>query len=292
MVSSPQKGEDFMRKLRFLFPVLGLLLVLATVSALCPRSAAASFTAYYARLFARQRNVGPIVEVADRPYPALLNTAKAVLVVRAEDDLSVEAGTGYSRGDKYNERDLRRYWKPRTPRRVKVLQVVTGKNTEIGDSVWVLDTCVLTEEGLLARQVESWPMVKGCVYLLFLDGDPAAVPEDAGARPICWNNGWFDLTHLSLNDPTYLRILAAALADQDLLSEPCRQELGGLTSALAEMDTRLNNRESRFPPEGADMEWTERTLSTPWTERGYALPFRYALAEGNVYFDFLPAQAG
>lgn len=279
-----------MRKLRFLLPLPGLVLVLAVVLTLCPRPAAASFQELYARRYARQRDVSPNVDVMNYDYPLLREKARAILVVRAEDDMTVEAGAGYSRGNKYNERDVRRYWKPRTPRRVKVLQVVKGKNTEVGDSVWVLDTCVLTEEGLLARQV-SWPMMKGCVYLLFLDGDPAAAPEDAGARPILWNNGWFDLTHLSLNDPRFLRILAAALADRGLLAKPCRQKLGDLTSALAEMDTWWNGWESWLPPEGADAVWKDLALSTPWTEKGYALPFRYALAEGNAYFDFLPAQA-
>ncbi len=139
---------------------------------------------------------------------------------------------------------------------MKVLQVIKGKNTEVGDSVWVLDTCVLTEEGLLARQV-SWPMMKGCVYLLFLDGDPAAAPEDAGARPILWNNGWFDLTHLSLNDPFYLPVLTAALADNDLLSQ----------------------RRAAAPGEGADAQGKDLILSTPWTEKGYALSLRSALVE-------------
>ncbi len=57
------------------------------------------------------------------------------------------------------------------------------------------------------------------------------------------------------------------------------------------MDTWWNGRESWLPPEGADAVWKDLALSTPWTEKGYALPFRYALAEGNAYFDFLPAQA-
>ncbi len=104
-----------MRKLRFLLPLPGLVLVLAVVLTLCPRPAAASFEELYARRYARQRDVSPNVDVMNYDYPLLREKARAILVVRAEDDMTVEAGAGYSRGNKYNERDVRRYWKPRTP---------------------------------------------------------------------------------------------------------------------------------------------------------------------------------
>ena len=245
-----------MRKLRFLLPLPGLVLVLAVVLTLCPRPAAASFEELYARRYPKQMYVGPDLDLAVYDYPRLLEQAGEVLVVTPETELA-PGGTGFSLDRDYTGTNLRlkyRFWDARTWRRVKVLRVIKGAGTEPGDTVGVWDRCVLTEdEHLLARQAGSWPMMKGCVYLLFLD-KPAASND---ARSIAWNNGWFDLTHLSLNDPFYLPVLTAALADNDLLSQ----------------------RRAAAPGEGADAQGKDLILTTPWTEKGYALSLRRALVE-------------
>ena len=223
-----------------LLPVLGLALVLAALWAYrYYAQAPKTLKEYYSRRYPQQW----YTEDLDRiryDYPTLLSAAKTVLIVTPEGDLSPGAGKGYSQDQNYAGTNLRvkyRAWDPRTYRRVKVLRVIKG-NTQPGDTVGVWENCAVTEEEhLLIRYTESdWPMVKGCVYLLFLNGEVS--PDDIrDVRTICGGNGWFDLTHLGLNEPQYLDVLYAALRDL------------GMSSAKG-------------------------PILTPWTDRRFPLPGR------------------
>ena len=234
-----------MRKLRFLLPVLMLGLCLWIIPALCPKPPAESLEEYYGRLYPRQICVGPDLDAVVYDYARLKEEAKAILVVTPEETLTGAAGSGYSQDKSYagtNPRLKYNFYNVKSIRRVKVLRVLKGE-AEPGDSVWVLERCALVDwDRLLVRQYESWPMVKGCVYLLFLDGKPLSDPAEGviTAKTIGWDNGWFDLTHLSLNNSRFLNVLTAALTGNGLLTEDCREK---------------------------------DTLSTPWTEKGYELPF-------------------
>ena len=204
---------------RVLLPILALALVLSALGlyryyAQKPKT----LVEYYARLYPQNR----YAEYNERiryDYPMLQAKAKTVLIVTPEGDLTPGAGKGYSRRSDYAGTDLRvKYlvWDPRTYRRVKVLRVLKG-DAEPGGVVGVWEYCALTEEEhLLLRYTESdWPMVKGCVYLLFLN-DEVSLDDSRDVRTVCGANGWFDLTHLSLNDPEFLHVLYAALRDMDL----------------------------------------------------------------------------
>ena len=205
--------------LRVLLPILGLALVLSAL-VLCRYygQIPSTLKEYYSRLYPEQW----YAEDLDRmqyDYPTLMSKARTVLIVTPEGELSPGAGKGYSQDKNYAGTNLRvkyRAWDPRTYRRVKVLRVIKG-DAEPGDVVGVWEYCALTEdEHLLIRYTASdWPMVKGCVYLLFLDKEVS--PDDTrDVRTIIGANGWFDLTHLGLNDPQYLHVLYAALRDMGL----------------------------------------------------------------------------
>ena len=207
------------RLLRMLLPILGLGLVLsALVLYRYYAQAPKTLKEYYSRLYPRQW----YTEDLDRiryDYPRLLAAAETVLIVTPEEDYGPGAGKGYSQDQNYAGTNLRvkyRAWDPRTYRKVKVLRVVKG-DAQPGDVVGVWEYCAVTkEEHLLIRYTESdWPMVKGCVYLLFLDKE-VSTDDTRDVRTICGANGWFDLTHLGLNEPQYLDVLYAALRDMGL----------------------------------------------------------------------------
>lgn len=204
------------RFLRVLIPVLGLALVLsALVLYRYYAQAPKTLKEYYDRLYPQNRYAADIDRIR-YDYPRLLSAAGTVLIVTPEGDLTPGAGKGYSQDLNYAGTDLRvkyRAWDPRTYRRVKVLQVIKG-DVQPGDTVGVWEYCAVTEdEHLLLRYTDTdWPMIKGCVYLLFLDGE-ASRDDTRDVRTICGANGWFDLTHLSLNEPQFLDILYAALRD-------------------------------------------------------------------------------
>ena len=230
-------------KKRILFACLALVLALGTVRALCPRPPAESMKEYCARLYPQLVFAGDsILEHMVYDYPMLRDKAAAVLVVTPEEALAEAAGSGYSVRESYTGTDPRykyHFYNVKSLRQVKVLKVLKGR-AEPGDAVWVQERCAVVED-MLVRTYESWPMVKGCVYLLFLDREPGTSAEGSvPAMTVSRANGWFDLTHLSLNDPGYLHVLTAALEAGGLLTQD-RREAG------------------------------ERILSTAWTERGYAL---------------------
>lgn len=211
--------RKYTRFLRALLPILGLAMVLSALGLYryygqIPKT----MKEYYLRLYPRQRYAEDIDRIR-YDYPMLQAKARTVLIVTPEGDLTPGAGKGYSRRSDYAGTDLRvkyRAWDPRTYRLVKVLRVLKG-DAEPGDVVGVWEYCALTEEEhLLLRYTESdWPMVKGCVYLLFLN-DEVSREDTRDVRTLCGANGWFDLTHLSLNDPEFLDVLYAALRDMDL----------------------------------------------------------------------------
>ena len=210
------------RFLRIFLPILGLALVLSALGLYryygqVPKT----LKEYYSRLYPNQRYAEDIDRIR-YDYPHLLEAAKTVLIVIPEGDLTPGAGEGYSQDQNYDGTDLRvkyQAWDPRSYRRVKVLQVIKG-DARPGDVVGVWEYCAVTEEEhLLLRYTESdWPMVKGCVYLLFLNGE-VSLDDTRDVRTICGANGWFDLTHLGLNDPQYLPVLYAALRDMGLNAE-------------------------------------------------------------------------
>ena len=263
---------------RLLFAGLALALALGAAILLHSRTRPApqSLDEYYDRLYPRGwREVGTARELPVYDYPALLETAEAVLVVSPEEELR-PSGYGYTKRRDYAGTDVEDkyvFWNIMTLRRVKVLQVVKGENAAAGDSVWVAEPCTLLDwERILICQPGCRPMVKGCAYLLFLDHDPAPSPGGAGpVMTVSRSNGWFDLTHLSLNDPEYLPVLTAALADKGLLAE------GGSPGDL-------------LPAPAAQDGPEDRVLSTPWTEEGYALRLRHALRDGRL--SDAAAQAG
>ena len=209
------------RLLRVLVPILGLALVLSALGLYRHYTQAPkSLKEYYSRLYPWNRYAEDVDRI-QYDYPRLMSAAKTVLIVTPEGDLEPGAGKGYSQNTNYAGTDLRakyRAWDPRTYRRVKVLRVIKG-DAEPGDTVGVWEWCAVTEEEhMLLRYTEGdWPMVKGCVYLLFLNGE-VSQDDTRDVRTICGSNGWFDLTHLSLNDRTYLHVLSAALRDLGMAS--------------------------------------------------------------------------
>ena len=228
------------RLLRLLAPVLGLALVFTALGLYreYTRPLPESLEEYYLRLYPNQLYVGPDLDHVTYDYPQLLERAKAVLVVTPEEDLP-QTGTGYSEDKSYGGTDPRlkyHFYMPRTWRRVKVLRVLKGQE-EPGDRIGLYERCVLVggTDRLLVREYEAWPMVKGCAYLVFLDRDPAEGDISLLAMPVGYGNGWFDLTHLSLNDARYMAVLRNALQDLGLLD-----------------------------PEAAG-------IAAPWTDRRYAL---------------------
>lgn len=234
-----------MGKLRVVLPLLELALTLWLVPALCPWPPAESMEEYYTRLYPQHLCVGPVVDQVVYDYPRLKEEARAILVVTPEEPLTGAAGSGYSVNEHYagtNPRVKYHFYNVKSIRRVKVLRVLKG-DAEPGSSVWVLERCALVDgDRLLVRQTDSWPMVKGCVYLLFLDGRPLSDAADGAvtAKSIGWSNGWFDLTHLRLNNSQFLNVLTPALTGSGLLTEDCLEK---------------------------------NALATPWTEADYALPF-------------------
>ena len=211
--------RKYTRFLRALLPILGLAMVLSALGLYryygqIPKT----MKEYYLRLYPRQR----YAEDIDRhlyDYPILMSSARTVLIVTPEGELAPGSGKGYSVNKNYDGTNLRvkyRAWDPRAYRRVKVLQVIKG-DAEPGDVVGVWEYCAVTEEEhLLLRYTESdWPMVKGCVYLLFLNGE-VSLDDTREVRTIRGANGWFDLTHLGLNDPPFQHVLYAALRDMGL----------------------------------------------------------------------------
>lgn len=231
------------RLLRVLTPILGLALVFAALGLYreYSRPLLETLEEYYRRLYPNQLYAGPDLDKVIYDYPQLLETAKAVLIVTTEEDLT-QTGTGFTEDKSYAGTDPRlkyNFYRPRTWRWVKVLQVVKGKE-EPGDRIGLYERCVLVGgmDRLLVREYESWPMVKGCVYLVFLDRDPAEGDVSFLAMPVGYGNGWFDLTHLGLNDPLYLHVLYAALRD-----------LG-----LADRDSVITH-----------------SVTTPWTDRRFPL---------------------
>ncbi len=210
------------RLLRVLLPILVLVLVLSALVLYryYTRPLPETMKEYYLSLYPQTW----YAEDLDRiryDYPRLLAAAETVLIVTPEGDLTPGAGKGYSQKTDYAGTNLRvkyRAWDPRTYRRVKVLRVIKG-DAEPGDVVGVWEYCAVTEEEhVLLRYTESdWPMVKGCVYLLFLNGE-VSLDDTRDVRTIIGANGWFDLTHLGLNDPQYLDVLYAALRDMGLSS--------------------------------------------------------------------------
>ena len=211
--------------LRVLLPILGLALVFSAL-AICRYCGQeryygqipSTLKEYYSRLYPEQRYAQDVDRI-QYDYPTLMSKARTVLIVTPEEDISPGAGKGYSQDKNYAGTNLRvkyRAWDPRTYRRVKVLRVIKG-DAQPGDVVGVWEYCAVTEEEhLLLRYTEGdWPMVKGCVYLLFLDSE-VSTDDTRDVRTICGANGWFDLTHLGLNDPQYLHVLYAALRDMGL----------------------------------------------------------------------------
>ena len=226
--------------MRLLAPVLGLALVFTALGLYreYTRPLPESLEEYYLRLYPNQLYVGPDLDKVTYDYPQLLEKARAVLVVTPEEDLP-QTGTGYIEDKNYagtNPRLKYRFYMPRTCRWVTVLRVLKGES-EPGDRLSIYERCVLVGglDRLLAREDEAWPMIKGCAYLLFLDRDPAGEDYPFLAMPVSYGNGWFDLTHLSLNDARYMAVLRNALQDLGLLD-----------------------------PEAAG-------IAAPWTDRRYAL---------------------
>ena len=91
------KKTKITRLFRVLLPILGLALVLAALLLYreYTRPLPESLEEYYLRLYPNQLYVGPDLDKVMYTYPQLLEKAKAVLVVEAEDDLP-QTGTGYS----------------------------------------------------------------------------------------------------------------------------------------------------------------------------------------------------
>ena len=224
------KKKNRTRLLRVLTPILGLALAFAALGLYreYSRPLPETLEEYYRRLYPNQLYVVPDPDKVVYDYPQLLETAKAVLIVTPEEDLA-QTGTGFTEDKSYagtNPRLKYNFYRPRTWRWVKVLQVVKGKE-EPGDRIGFFERCVLVGgiDRLLVREYESWPMVMGCVYLVFLDRDPAEGNTSFLAMPVGYGNGWFDLTHLGLNDLQYLHVLFAALrdlgmADRDSVTTP------------------------------------------------------------------------
>ncbi len=284
------------RLVRILLPVLGLALVFSALGLYRAygRPAPESLEEYYRRLYPNQLYVGPDLDKLMYSYPMLMQTAKAVLVVTPEEDLA-HGGTGYSEDKSYagtNPRLKYHFYRPRTWRWVKVLQVLKG-TAEPGDRLGFYERCVLVggTDRLLVRSYESWPMVKGCVYLVFLDRDPTG-GEDTASLAITagYGNGWFDLTHLGLNDPVYRPVLASALKDLALGTVSSADDPEALDALLADLAARweFGDFSSRLWP---DPEWNEFALTTPWTDHRFPLAGWYAEKTGEEpFFDFWPPE--
>ena len=290
------KKNNRTRLLRVLTPILGLALVFTALGLYreYSRPLPESLEEYYLRLYPNQLYVGPDPDKRVYSYPMLMQTAKAVLAVTPEEDLT-QTGTGYSEDKSYagtNPRLKYNFYRPRTWRWVKVLQVIRGAE-EPGDRIGFYERCVLVggTDRLLVREYESWPMVKGNVYLVFLDRDPAGGENTAPlATTVGYGNGWFDLTHLGLNDPPYRPVLASALRDLDLATVSAAADTEALQALLQDLAARweFHDLSSRLWP---DAEWNEFALTTPWTDKRFPLAGRYAEKAGEEpFFNFWPTE--
>lgn len=246
----------------------------ATIFTLMPKQRYATLKEYYQSKYSAIRGSG-MADFMQYTYPELLSYAQTVAVVTPVDELTAENTFGIAKSG-----DI--YYNLHSVRKVKVLEYFKNE-MEYGDTLEITELCGLLENGTMVKLEDCWPMQKGDVYLVFLNGSGFGHPV-----PVSACNGKFDLTHLDLNCRDHSEVLFRALLDLDLLTEKSVRQAGEALLRKAADAARVSwPKDAEHTEREAAIQWESYKIYTKWTDQNYPLVLRCGDDEEGAIYSYL-----